>query len=74
MTAFREKDLRGQSHVGITVRDLDASIYSSPESQTRATLLSHSVGASHVAFQVDDIEAKKAELETRPSAAGGEGS
>jgi catechol 2,3-dioxygenase-like lactoylglutathione lyase family enzyme len=107
--------LRAQSHVGITVRDLDASIYfyhdllgleictepspwfegpelghgvgvpgaalrqvclrisetmlelleySAPESQTERPLLSHSVGASHVAFCVDDIAAKKAELES----------
>jgi catechol 2,3-dioxygenase-like lactoylglutathione lyase family enzyme len=106
--------LRAQSHVGITVRDLDASVYfyrdllgleictepsgwfegpelgcgvgvpgaalrqvclrlgdtmlelleyREPPSATERPLLSHCVGASHVAFQVDDIEAAKAELE-----------
>jgi catechol 2,3-dioxygenase-like lactoylglutathione lyase family enzyme len=106
--------MKGLHHVGITVKDLDASIrfyhdvlglefsnepspwfdgpdlgpavgvpgaalrqvslllgdttlelleYRSPASQTEAPLMSQSVGASHVAFVVDDIEAKKAELE-----------
>lgn len=106
--------MRGQSHVGITVRDLDASVYfyhdllgleictepspwfgepelghgvgvpgaalrqvclklgdtmlelleyRTPPSQTERPLLSHSIGASHVAFHVDDIQAVKAELE-----------
>lgn len=108
--------LRAQSHVGLTVRDLDRSVhfyhdllgldictepspwfegpelgrgvgvpgaalrqvclrlgdtmlelleYRTPPSDTRRPLLSHSLGASHVAFQVDDIEAAKAELERR---------
>ncbi|MGH3395334.1 MAG: VOC family protein [Streptosporangiaceae bacterium] len=108
------RPLRAQSHVGITVRDLDASVYfyhdllgleistepsgwfegpelghgvgvpgaalrqvclrlgdtmlelleyAAPPSPTERPLLSHSVGASHVAFQVDDIETVKAELE-----------
>jgi catechol 2,3-dioxygenase-like lactoylglutathione lyase family enzyme len=37
--------------------------YRTPPSDTQRPLLSHSVGASHVAFQVDDIEATKAGLE-----------
>jgi len=108
--------MRAQSHVGITVRDLDASVrfyhdllglemctepspwfdqpdlgrgvgvpgaalrqvclrlgdtmlelleYRTPPSDTERPLLSHSIGASHVAFQVDDIQAAKAELESR---------
>jgi catechol 2,3-dioxygenase-like lactoylglutathione lyase family enzyme len=108
--------MRAQSHVGITVRDLDASIrfyhdllgleictepspwfegpelghgvgvpaaalrqvclrigdtmlelleYKSPPSDTERPLLSHSVGASHVAFVVDDIQAAKSELERK---------
>jgi catechol 2,3-dioxygenase-like lactoylglutathione lyase family enzyme len=36
--------------------------YRSPASHTERPLLSHCVGASHVAFQVEDIEAAKAEL------------
>jgi len=106
--------MNGLHHVGITVKDLDASIrfyhdvlglefsnepspwfdapelgpavgvpgaalrqvslrlgdtmlelleYKSPPSETTTPLLSNNVGASHVAFLVDDIEAKKAELE-----------
>jgi catechol 2,3-dioxygenase-like lactoylglutathione lyase family enzyme len=106
--------MRAQSHVGITVRDLDASVrfyrdllgleictepspwfdgpelgagvgvpgaalrqvclrlgdtmlelleYRTPPSPTERPLLSHSRGATHVAFQVDDIAAAKAELE-----------
>jgi catechol 2,3-dioxygenase-like lactoylglutathione lyase family enzyme len=108
--------LRAQSHVGLTVRDLDASVYfyhdllgleistepspwfegpelghgvgvpgaalrqvclrlgdtmlelleyRTPPSGTDGPLLSHCLGASHVAFQVDDIQAAKAELEGR---------
>jgi catechol 2,3-dioxygenase-like lactoylglutathione lyase family enzyme len=108
------RPLRAQSHVGITVRDLDASVYfyhdllgleistepsgwfegpelghgvgvpgaslrqvclrlgdtmlelleyAAPPSPTERPLLSHSIGASHVAFQVDDIAAVKAEME-----------
>src|SRR5689334_15781692 len=108
--------MRAQSHVGITVRDLDASVrfyhevlgleictepgpwfdepglsqgvgvpgaalrqvclklgdtmlelleYLTPPSDTERPLLSHCRGATHVAFQVDDIAAAKAELETR---------
>ena len=108
--------MRAQSHVGITVRDLDASIrfyhdllgleictepspwfegpelghgvgvpgaalrqvclrigdtmlelleYKSPPSDTERPLLSHSVGASHVAFVVDDIQAAVADLERK---------
>jgi catechol 2,3-dioxygenase-like lactoylglutathione lyase family enzyme len=108
--------MKGLHHVGITVKDLDASIrfyhdvlglqfssepspwfegpdlgpavgvpgaalrqvsllvgdtalelleYKSPPSETTAPLNSNSIGASHVAFLVDDIEAKKAELEAR---------
>jgi catechol 2,3-dioxygenase-like lactoylglutathione lyase family enzyme len=106
--------MKGLHHVGVTVKDLDASIrfyhdvlglqfsnepspwfdgpelgpavgvpgaalrqvslqagdttvelleYKSPPSKTGEPLESNSVGASHVAFLVDDIEAKKAELE-----------
>ena len=108
--------MRAQSHVGITVRDLDASVYfyhdllgleictepspwfegpelgqgvgvpgaalrqvclslggtmlelleyRTPPSDTQRPLLSHCLGASHVAFQVDDIAASKAELESK---------
>ena len=39
--------------------------YKSPPSETSAPLKSNSLGASHVAFLVDDIEAKKAELEAK---------
>ncbi len=39
--------------------------YKSPPSQTTEPLMSNSIGASHVAFFVDDIEAKKAELEAK---------
>jgi catechol 2,3-dioxygenase-like lactoylglutathione lyase family enzyme len=108
--------MKGMHHVGITVKDLDASIrfyhdvlglpfanepspwfegeelgpavgvpgaalrqvslllgdtvfelleYSRPPSQTSEPLGSNSLGASHVAFHVDDIEATKAELEAK---------
>jgi catechol 2,3-dioxygenase-like lactoylglutathione lyase family enzyme len=108
--------MRGLHHVGITVKDLDASIrfyhdvlglqfsnepspwfdgpelgpavgvpgaalrqvslllgdttlelleYRSPDSETTAPLMSNSIGASHVAFLVDDIKATKAKLEAR---------
>lgn len=108
--------MKGLHHVGITVKDLDASIrfyhdvlglefsnepspwfegeelekgvgvpggalrqvslllgettlelleYKSPPSETPAPLKSQSLGASHVAFQVDDIHATKAELEAK---------
>ena len=108
--------MKGMHHVGITVKDLDASIrfyhdvlglgfvnepspwfdgpglgpavgvpgaalrqvslalgdttlelleYRSPPSETAGPLLSNNLGASHVAFQVDDIHAKKAELEAK---------
>jgi catechol 2,3-dioxygenase-like lactoylglutathione lyase family enzyme len=108
--------MKGMHHVGITVRDLDASIrfyhdvlglaflnepspwfedpglgpavgvpgaalrqvslqlgdtmlellqYKSPPSETSRPLGSNSFGASHVAFRVDDIRAKKAELEAK---------
>jgi catechol 2,3-dioxygenase-like lactoylglutathione lyase family enzyme len=39
--------------------------YSSPESKTTAPLKSNDLGASHIAFLVEDIEAKKAELEAK---------
>src|SRR6185437_1177918 len=39
--------------------------YKRPPSRTRAPLASNNVGASHVAFHVDDIEAAKAELEAK---------
>ena len=39
--------------------------YRTPPSDTEQPLRSHSIGATHVAFQVDDIEAKKAELEAQ---------
>ena len=39
--------------------------YKSPPSETQKPLLSNNVGASHVAFLVDDIQAKKAELERK---------
>jgi catechol 2,3-dioxygenase-like lactoylglutathione lyase family enzyme len=108
--------MKGLHHVGITVKDLDASIrfyhdvlgleiatepspwfegpglgpavgvpgaalrqvclqlgdtnlelleYRSPPSETSEPLLSNNVGASHVAFLVDDVEAKMAELEAK---------
>jgi catechol 2,3-dioxygenase-like lactoylglutathione lyase family enzyme len=108
--------MKGLHHVGITVRDLDASIrfyhdvlglqfsnepspwfdgpdlgpavgvpgaalrqvslmlgdttlelleYKDPPSETAKPLLSNNIGASHVAFVVDDIHAKKAELEDK---------
>ena len=108
--------MRALHHVGITVKDLDASIrfyhdvlglqfsnepspwfdgeelgkavgvpggglrqvslllgdttfelleYKSPPSETTGPLQSNNLGASHVAFAVDDIEAKKAELEAK---------
>ena len=37
--------------------------YRSPESETTRPLLSNNIGASHVAFLVDDIYATKSELE-----------
>lgn len=108
--------MKGLHHVGITVRDLDASLrfyhdvlelpfanepspwfegerlekgvgvpgaalrqvclrlgdtqlelleYKSPPSETDRPLLSNNLGASHVAFLVNDIEAKMAELEAK---------
>ena len=39
--------------------------YKSPPSETTGPLTSNSLGASHVAFLVDDIEATKAELEAK---------
>jgi len=39
--------------------------YRTPPSDTARPLRSHSVGASHVAFQVDDIRAAKAGLEAK---------
>ena len=108
--------MKGLHHVGITVKDLDASIrfyhdvlgldfsnepspwfdgpelgpavgvpgaalrqvslllgdttlelleYKSPPTETTKPLLSNNIGASHVAFVVDDIHAKKAELEEK---------
>jgi len=108
--------MKAQSHVGLTVRDLDQSIYfyrdllgleigtppspyfdhvglgpavgvpgailrqvclkigdtymelleyKAPPSGTEKPLLSHCLGASHVAFEVDDIVVKKAELEAK---------
>jgi catechol 2,3-dioxygenase-like lactoylglutathione lyase family enzyme len=108
--------MKGLHHVGITVRDLDASIrfyhdvlglefsnepspwfdsealgkavgvpggalrqvslllgdtmlelleYRSPPSETTGPLASNSFGASHVGFLVDDITARKAELEAK---------
>jgi len=108
--------MKGLHHVGITVKDLDASIrfyhdvlgldfinepspwfddpglgpavgvpgaalrqvslklgdttlellqYRSPDSETTRPLLSHNIGASHVAFVVDDIHATKADLEAK---------
>ena len=108
--------MKGLHHVGITVKDIDASIrfyhdvlglgfvnepspwfdseglgravgvpgaalrqvslklgdttlelleYKSPPSETTRPLLSNNLGASHVAFLVDDIHGKKAELEAK---------
>jgi catechol 2,3-dioxygenase-like lactoylglutathione lyase family enzyme len=108
--------MKGLHHVGVTVKDLDASIrfyhdvlglsfaneptpwfegeelsrgvgvpgaalrqvsllagdttvelleYRSPPSETSGPLKSNNRGASHVAFLVDDIESKKAELEAK---------
>jgi glyoxylase I family protein len=39
--------------------------YKDPPSETAKPLLSNNIGASHVAFVVDDIHAKKAELEDK---------
>lgn len=39
--------------------------YRSPPSPTEAPLASHAIGASHVAFVVDDIAATKVELEAK---------
>jgi len=39
--------------------------YKSPPSETAKPLLSNNIGASHVAFLVDDIREKKAELEAK---------
>src|SRR3954452_9498231 len=39
--------------------------YKSPPSETSGPLRSNNLGASHVAFLVDDIEATKAELEAK---------
>lgn len=39
--------------------------YKSPPSETTSPLQSNNIGASHVAFLVDDIEATKAELEAK---------
>jgi catechol 2,3-dioxygenase-like lactoylglutathione lyase family enzyme len=39
--------------------------YKSPPSETSAPLKSNNRGASHIAFQVEDIESKKAELEEK---------
>jgi catechol 2,3-dioxygenase-like lactoylglutathione lyase family enzyme len=39
--------------------------YKSPPSQTTGPLMSNSLGASHVAILVDDVEATKAELEAK---------
>jgi catechol 2,3-dioxygenase-like lactoylglutathione lyase family enzyme len=39
--------------------------YKNPPSETTAPLASNNDGASHVAFVVEDIEAKKAELEAK---------
>jgi catechol 2,3-dioxygenase-like lactoylglutathione lyase family enzyme len=114
MPAIRQP-MRAQSHVGITVRDLDRSVrfyhdllgleiatepspwfdgpelghgvgvpgaalrqvclrlgdtllelleYRAPPSPTGHPLQSHCIGASHVAFQVADIRAAKADLES----------
>jgi catechol 2,3-dioxygenase-like lactoylglutathione lyase family enzyme len=108
--------MKGLHHVGITVKDIDASIrfyhdllglqfsnepspwfdgeelsrgvgvpgaelrqvsllvgettielleYKAPPSETQRPLTSNSLGASHVAFLVEDIEAAKAELEAK---------
>jgi catechol 2,3-dioxygenase-like lactoylglutathione lyase family enzyme len=39
--------------------------YKSPPSETRRPLVSNNLGATHVGFLVDDIQAKKAELEEK---------
>lgn len=39
--------------------------YKSPPSETTKSLLSNNIGASHVAFLVDDIHATKADLEAK---------
>lgn len=39
--------------------------YSAPPSRTTKPLESNSIGASHIAFLVDDIRAKRAELESK---------
>ena len=45
--------------------DLELLEYRSPPSETDGPLKSHNLGGSHVAFRVDDIQAKKAELEAK---------
>src|SRR3954449_3865915 len=49
--------------VGVTTLELLQ--YKSHPSETSEPLDSNNIGASHVAFLVDDIEAKKAELEAK---------
>jgi len=57
----------GLRQVSLTLRDttLELLEYKRPPSDTEAPLASNNLGASHVAFLVDDIEAKKAELEAK---------
>jgi catechol 2,3-dioxygenase-like lactoylglutathione lyase family enzyme len=57
--ALRQVSLR----LGYTTLELLE--YTGPPSETEAPLRPNSIGASHVAFLVDDIEAKKAELEAK---------
>ena len=57
----------GLRQVSLMVGDttLELLEYKSPPSETNSPLRSNSLGASHVAFLVDDIESAKAELEAK---------
>lgn len=57
----------GLRQVSLTLGDstLELLEYKSPPSDTEKPLPSNNIGASHVAFLVEDIHAKKAELEAK---------
>src|SRR5262249_5650964 len=55
--ALRQVSLR------VAVTTIETLEYKSPQRETEEPLKSNNIGASHVAFLVDDIEATKAELE-----------
>ena len=52
-------------HTGDLGREPDGRAFQQAASETERPLGSHSLGASHVAFFVDDIETAKAELEAK---------